>query len=102
MRLLRHPDEWNRGVIGMSVDDAKDGLLFCMDKEAPWPVAMNGVNFPIDVYWLSDGGMVTEHAELFPGLPVYWPDSTGKYVLELPMQETPRYRVGDFVEIPAR
>lgn len=100
MQLLRHPDDWNRGAIGLSLDDVEDGLLFVMDKEAPWPVTMEGVKFPLDVYWLSESGMVLEHAELFPGLPAYWPECHGKFVLELPMQEAPRYKVGDFVEVP--
>ena len=98
MKLLRHPDAWNRGAIGLSLDDVADGLLFVMDKEAQWPVTMEGVKFPLDVYWLSDSGMVREHAELFPGMPVCWPECMGRYVLELPMQEAPRYKVGDFVE----
>lgn len=100
MKLLRHPDEWNRGAIGLSLDEVEGGLLFMMDKEAPWPVLMEGVKFPLDVYWLSDSGMVLEHAELFPGMPACWPDCHGKFVLELPMQEAPRYKVGDFVEVP--
>ena len=100
MKLLRHPDAWNRGAIGLSVDEARDGLLFCMDKEAPWPVEMIGVNFPIDAYWLSESGMVIEHAELFPGMPAYWPEQHGRYVLELHMLEIPRYHIGDIVEMP--
>lgn len=100
MKLLRHPNEWSQGAIGLSVDDVTDGLLFVMHKSAPWPVDMLGVKFPLDVYWLSDGGMVLEHAELFPGLPAYWPECQAKYVLELPMMESPRYRVGEFIEVP--
>jgi len=100
VKFLRHPDELARGAIGLSVDEVTDGLLFVMDKTAPWPVTMEGVRFPLDVYWLSESGMVLEHAELFPGLHAYWPDCHAKFVLELPMQETPRYCVGDFVELP--
>ena len=99
MRLLRHPDDWARGAIGLSIDEAAEGLLFVMDKTAPWPVEMLGVNFPIDVYWFSETGMVLEHAELFPGMPAWWPECQAKYVLELPMQETPTYHVGSFVEL---
>ena len=98
MKLLRHPDEWNRGAIGLSVDDVEGGLLFVLDKTAQWPVTMEGVKFPLDVFWLSESGMVVEHAELFPGLPTYWPDSHARYVLELPMREAPAYRVGQFIE----
>ena len=100
MKLLRHPEDWARGAIGLSLDEVTDGLLFVMHKTAPWPVTMDGVKFPLDAYWLSESGMVMEHAELFPGLPAYWPECQSKFVLELPMQESPRYRVGDFVEVP--
>jgi uncharacterized membrane protein (UPF0127 family) len=100
VKLLRHPDDWARGAIGLSLDDVEDGLLFVMDKTAPWPVTMEGVHVPLDAYWLSESGMVLEHAELFPGLPDYWPECQAKFVLELPMRESPRYHVGDFVEIP--
>lgn len=100
MKLLRHADAWNRGAIGLAASDFSDGLLFVMPSAAPWPVSMEGVDFPIDVYWLNVGGMVLEHAALFPGLTTeYWPDASAAYVLELPMQELPQYRVGDFVEI---
>jgi len=101
VRLLKQTEEWERGAIGLSLDEMKEGLLFIMHKAAPWPVAMEGVHFPIDTYWLSESGMVLEHAELFPGLPPYWPECHAKYVLELPMREAPTYRIGDFVEIPA-
>jgi len=100
MKLLRHSDEWARGAIELSVDDVTDGLLFVMDKTAPWPVTMEGVRFPLDVYWVSESGMVLEHAELFPGMPAQWPDCHAKFVLELPMQAEPQYHVGDFVELP--
>ena len=101
MKVLQHPDEWGRGAIGLSAESIADGLLFALPKEAPWPVVMDGVLLPLDVYWLSESGMVLEHAELFPGMPVYWPDCSGRYVLEFPMEETPRYHVGEFVELPA-
>ncbi len=101
MKLLRHPDDWARGAINLSADELGDGLLFVMDKTAPWPVHMEGVLLPLDVFWLSESGMVLEHAELFAGLPAYWPECQAKYVLELPMQEAPAYKVGDFVEVPA-
>lgn len=100
MKYLRHPDEWARGAINLSEKDIQDGLLFVMHKEAPWPVEMQGVNFPLDVYWLSASGMILEHAELFPGLPACWPDCQAKFVLEMPMHETPAYKVGDFIEVP--
>ena len=100
MRILRHPDEWARGVIGLTKDEALEGALFIMDKVAPWPISMEGVDFPLDVFWLSQSGMVLEHAELFPGMPVYWPDTSALMVLEMPMQTSPLFKVGDFVEVP--
>jgi uncharacterized membrane protein (UPF0127 family) len=101
MKLLRLPDEWEHGAIGLSAEDFTEGLLFVMHQAATWPVQMEGVLIPLDVFWLSESGMVLEHAELFPGLPSYWPDCIAKYVLELPMREAPQYKVGDFVEVPA-
>ena len=100
MKLLRHPEDWARGAIGLSVDEMTDGLLFVLHKTAPWPVSMEGVKFPLDVFWLSESCMVLEHAELFPGMPPAWPECQAKYVLELPMQEAPRYTIGEFVEVP--
>ena len=100
MKILQHPEEWERGAIGLQAGDMADGLLFAMPKTAPWPVTMAAVMIPLDVYWLSGSGMVLEHAELFPGMPVYWPTCQTPYILELPMDREPRYRVGDFVELP--
>ena len=100
MRLLREPEEWERGAKGLEVAEFADGLLFKLHQAATWPVTMAGVLVPIDAYWLSESGMVVEHAELFPGLPDYWPDQTAKYVLEFPMLASPRYKIGDFVELP--
>ena len=100
MKILRHPDEWARGVIGLTKEQALEGALFVMDKAAPWPISMDEVNIPLDVYWLSETGMVLEHAELFPGMPHYWPDAHAKLILELPMRTSPLYKVGDFVEMP--
>ena len=100
MKVLTHPDEWAAGAIGLSAEALGDGLLFAMKEAAPWPVHMNGVLVPLDVYWLSQHAMVLEHASFMPGMPVYWPDCRAQYVLELPMSDEPRYHVGDFVELP--
>jgi uncharacterized membrane protein (UPF0127 family) len=100
MKILRHPDEWARGAIGLPNTDLDKGLLFDLPKAAPWPVSMDGVDFALDVYWLNEGGMVLDHAELFPGMPTFWPDCSARYVLELLMADTPMYKIGDFVELP--
>ena len=100
MLVFREPAQWARGLMGFTPTQARDGALFVMHQEAPWPVAIDGVDFALDIYWLSEGGMVLEHAEVFPGMGVVWPDVQSKLILELPMQERPVYRVGDFVELP--
>jgi uncharacterized membrane protein (UPF0127 family) len=91
MKILRHQDELARGAIGLSPTDFDDGLLFVLPHSKAWPVEMGGVDIPLDVFWLSESGMVLEHAELFPGFPPY---------LEYPMRESPHHTVGDFVELP--
>lgn len=101
MKILRHPAEWAKGLIEADPETVAGGVLFMMHSTAPWPVSMEGISIPLDVYWLSESMMVLEHAELFPGMSPYWPEVSGKYVLELPMTaEGPRYKVGDFVEVP--
>src|SRR5262245_4488988 len=100
MKILKHPDEWARGAIALPAEQLADGLLFVMPHAAPWPVSMEGVDIPLDVYWLTESTRVLEHAELFPGMSPYWPDEAAKYVLEFPMAETPAYKVGDFVDLP--
>lgn len=100
MKLFRSPEQWRQGLKGMAESDVTQGALFFMHQAAPWPIEMAGMNFPIDVYWLAESGMVLEHAELFPGMPTYVPDVSARYVLELPMRERPVYKVGDFVELP--
>ena len=100
MRILRHPEAWARGVLGLTKEQAIEGVLFVLDKAAPWPITMDGVDFPLDVYWLADTGRVLEHAELFPGCPTYWPEAQAARILELPMSASPRYAVGDVVELP--
>jgi uncharacterized membrane protein (UPF0127 family) len=100
MKILRHQDELARGAIGLSPTDFDDGLLFVLPHSKAWPVEMGGVDIPLDVFWLSESGMVLEHAELFPGFPPYWPDCTATFVLEYPMRESPHHTVGDFVELP--
>lgn len=100
MKILKHPDEWARGAIGSRPEDLDNGLLFVLPHAGPWPVSMEGVGFPLDVYWLSESGMVLEHAELFPQMTPYYPECAALYVLELPMTPLPDYKVGDFVELP--
>lgn len=97
MKILRTPEEWERGLQGEPVGET---ALFVMIQAAPWPISMDGMNYPLDVYWLSEGGMVVERATLFPGQPVYWPQEAAKYVLEMPMRHDPIYNIGDFVEVP--
>lgn len=99
MHVFKEPEQWARGLIGFTPEQAKAGALFVMHAAAPWPVCADGVDFAIDVFWLSDAMMVLEHAEVFPGMGAVYPDVSSKYILELPLLETPRYRVGDFVEI---
>lgn len=101
MKILRHPDQWARGAIGLATQDFDTGLLFDLPHAAPWPVHMNGVTVPLDVYWLSESGMVLEVAELFPGMSPYYPECAARYVLEFPMSSQPDYKVGDFVELPS-
>jgi len=101
MKILRHPVEWAKGLLEASPDDIAGGALFVMHSTAPWPVSIEGIDLPLDVYWLSESMMVLEHVELFPGMGVYWPEASARYVLELPMMETPLYKVGDFVEVPS-
>lgn len=100
MKVLKHPDEWARGAIALPAADLEQGLLFDLPHAGNWPVCMEGMDVPLDVYWLSDTGMVLEHVELFPGMPVHWPECAAKYVLEYPMAEKPAYKIGDFVELP--
>jgi len=99
MHVFRSPEQWARGLIGCTPEQAKAGALFIMHEAAPWPVCIDGVDFALDVFWLSDSLMVLEHAELFPGMGTVFPDVSAKYVLELPLLEKPAYRVGDFVEV---
>ena len=99
MYVFREPSQWARGLIGCTAEQAQAGALFILHEAAPWPVCMDGVDFPLDIYWLSDSRMVLEHAEGFPGMKTIWPDVSASYVLELPMGERPRYHVGDFVEV---
>ena len=101
MKIFSYPEQWRTGLIGASSEEVAGGALFVMHSTAHWPVSMEGMNLPLDVYWLSEGRMVLEHAELFPGMPVYWPEVAARYVLELPMlAEGPLYKVGEFVEVP--
>lgn len=100
MKVLRDPESWHRGAIGLVATDMPDGLLFAMKKSAPWPVSMEGVNIALDVYWLTESGLVLEYAALFPGMPPYWPDVDARYVLEIPMAPDPDYVVGQCIELP--
>mgnify|MGYP001590396594 FL=1 len=100
MHFFRQPEQWAKGLIGFTPEQAKQGALFVMHKAAPWPVCMDGLDIPIDIYWLSDSGMVLEHSEGFPGMGSIFPDVQSRLILELPMQELPLYRIGDFVEVP--
>ena len=104
MFVFRSPEQWARGLVGCTPEQAQEGALFVMPSASPWPVTSDGLDFPVDVFWLSESGMVLEHGELFPGQGVCWPDVAAKFVLELPMSRLPEegappYRVGDFVEV---
>ena len=100
MKILREPEEWAQGAIGLPMEELSHGVLFVLPHLAHWPVTMAHVRIPLDVYWLGAGGMVLHRMTLLPGMDPYWPDQPATYILELPMREEPAYTVGDFVEVP--
>lgn len=100
MKILRKPEDLERGAIGRTAEEISQGLLFVLPRTDFWPIVMEGMDYALDVYWVTESGIVVEQASLIPGMDVYWPEVKAKYVMEFPMQEEPRFPVGTILELP--
>jgi len=63
-----------------------DGMLFVFEKSGIYPFWMKGMQFPIDIFWLDEKGVIVHmeknaHPDDFPQK--YTLDADSRYVLEL-------------------
>lgn len=80
-------------------DDA--GMLFVMQQPEPVAIWMKNVQFPLDVVWISEQGVVLALLQLEPCKQavcrIYQPGVNAKYVLEVNKGQFP-LNIGDKVE----
>lgn len=81
--LLENLDEWG-------------GMLFVFEKPAKHSFWMKGMNFPIDIFWLDQDGVIVfiqenAHPDDYPKM--YQPDKNALYVLELTAGSSSQFNI---------
>ena len=102
-------EERTRGLSERASLDSGTGMLFVFENPKRFRFWMKGMEFPLDIVWISSGCEVVDISFDVPfpdpktpldDLPRYSPESTAKYVLEINGGETAALglRVGDPVK----
>lgn len=78
-------EQHQRGLSGREFLGYNNGMLFVFDKPAKYRIWMKDMLFPIDVFWISQDGVITDvweeaQPESYPY--VYEPAHDAKYILE--------------------
>lgn len=85
--LAETPEARTQGLSGTSPLAADEAMLFAFPYDARWSIWMKDMNYPIDVVWLDADKQVVYIVEnMAPdSYPTqYTPESTARYVVELP------------------
>lgn len=89
--VVEQMNELERGLSGRALPA---GMLFIFPRIDMWPIHMRGMNFPIDLAWLDEQGVIMETRWLMPGVDIlHYPKSPAKFVIELPSGYFVRYKV---------
>ena len=107
------PEARATGLSGRDSLGSDRGMWFDMDRTAPASFWMRGMEFPIDIIWVSESLRVTGMAERAPppapgtlteDLPIYSSGGDVRYVLEINagLAEELGIRPGDEVTVAPR
>ena len=107
------PEARATGLSGRDSLGADRGMWFDIDRTAPVSFWMRGMEFPIDIIWVSESlrvtGMVERAPPLAPGtltddLPIYSSGGDVRYVLEINagLAEELGIRPGDEITVVPR
>ncbi len=101
-----------RGLSGRDALVEGAGMLFVFPQSGVYSFWMKNMKFPIDIIWIEDGRVVdiVERAQAFPAgtpdtfLPVYRPDASARFVLEVPAGFAARHGIiiGAPIQVTAR
>jgi uncharacterized protein len=98
--VARSIRELLRGLGGISSLDDYDGMLFDFGYEVDVAMTPRGLNFPVEVAFISEAGEIKEITHLDPklGFPSYSRDRV-RFALETPVGffDSHNIRVGDII-----
>lgn len=92
-----------RGLSGKERLIDGEGMLFVFTSESRYRFWMKEMNFPIDIIWLSEDGMIVDmHTDVSPSTypEVFRPREPVRYVLELPagFAKANNLKIGDRID----
>lgn len=104
VELALTKEEQAQGLSGRESLGENEGMLFVFDKNEEHYFWMKGMNFPIDMIWISENQKVIyikKYAQIDSFLETYGPEENSKYVLEVIAGFSDKYnlRIGDEIEI---
>ncbi len=83
VKILKNSIEKARGLILRPKIKAKEGFLFCFNKEGYWSFHMFFMSYPIDILWLDSTKRVVDMIKGFKPYSIYKPKKKARYVLEM-------------------
>lgn len=91
------PHEREQGLSGRPRLPLNQGMLFVFDNDDIYGIWMRDMQFPIDIFWISEEKVVVDIAadvapETYPK--IFYPYTKARYVLEVPAGFAERYNIG--------
>lgn len=75
-----------RGLGGREHMRFDRGMLFVFDTTGKYPIWMKGMQFPLDVYWINEDGVIVDmwqNAQPSSYPSIYAPHNEARYILEV-------------------
>ena len=96
------PEEWVRGLAGRDSLPPQRAMLFVFPTADYYKITVEGLAFPIDVFWINKDGVITDiwkHASPDADIVVRSSSNPAKYILETVADFAEEYgiEVGDKV-----
>lgn len=105
LEIAETPEARSRGLSGRATMPDNFGMLFVFDKPGFYAMWMKDMQFPLDILWLNQGGVIVDlkrnvPPESYPS--TFTPKAPADYVLELPANftELRSIKIGDTVVLP--
>ncbi len=97
LRVADTPASRQLGLGGSAPLERGEGMLFVFERPGVYGFWMRGVDYPIDIYWLSAQGAVQHHWRALPctmPCPIEQPPVEAAYVLEVAV-DAATWQVGE-------